>query len=104
VFSELAQASRALAKRPGYAVIAAFTLALGIAATVAIFTIVDGVLLEPLPYPDSERIVTVQHHAPGLNLPGLQISPGLVDHYREGSLTLTRMAAYQPGERNLTGS
>ncbi len=104
VFSELAQASRALAKRPGYALIAGFTLALGIAATVTIFTVVDGVLLEPLPYPDSDRIVAVEHHAPGLELPDLQISPGLVDHYREGSRTLTRMAAYQPAERNLTGS
>ena len=49
-FNELRQAARALAKRPGYAFVAAFTLALGIAANVAIFTVVNAVLLEPLPY------------------------------------------------------
>ncbi len=102
-FAELTQAARALAKRPGYALIAIFTLALGIAANVAIFTVVDAVLLEPLPYSDSERVVTVRHHAPGLDLPDLQMSPGLVDFYRGSSRTLGRMAAYEPTERNLTG-
>ncbi len=103
-FRELKQAARALAKRPGYAVVAAFTLALGIAANVAIFTLVHAVLLNPLPYPGADRIVTVTHQAPGLNLPVLEVSPGLVDFYRESARTLTRLAAYDPGERNLTGS
>jgi hypothetical protein len=82
--NELKQAARALAKRPGYAVVAALTLALGIAANVAIFTLVDAILLRPLPYPEASRIVTVTHHAPGLlDLPALEMSPGLVDFYRE---------------------
>jgi putative ABC transport system permease protein len=103
--NELKQAARALAKRPGYAVVAALTLALGIAANVAIFTLVDAILLRPLPYPEASRIVTVTHHAPGLlDLPALEMSPGLVDFYRERSRTLTRMAVYNSGERNLTGS
>ena len=79
-------------------------LALGIAANVAIFTVVHAVLLQPLPYPDADRIVTVRHNAPGLALPELEISPGLVELYRDSARTLTRMAAYEPGERNLTGS
>ncbi|HEU4688365.1 MAG TPA: ABC transporter permease, partial [Vicinamibacterales bacterium] len=91
-------------KRPGYAVVATFTLALGIAANVAIFTVVNAILLQPLPYPDADRIVTVRHNAPGLALPELEISPGLVELYRDSASTLTRMAAYEPGERNLTGS
>ncbi len=74
-FTELKQAVRALAKRPGYAVVATFTLALGIAANVAIFTVVNAVLLQPLPYPEADRIVTVRHNAPGLSLPELEISP-----------------------------
>jgi putative ABC transport system permease protein len=102
--NELKQAGRALAKRPGYAIVAAVTLALGIAANVAVFTVVNAILLEPLPYPQADRIVTVLHHAPGLQLPDLQVSPGLVDHYRESARTLTRLAAYERDERNLTGS
>jgi putative ABC transport system permease protein len=105
-FNELRQAARTLAKRPGYALVAAFTLALGIAANVAIFTVVNAALLEPLPYPQADRVVTVTHQAPGLQLPSaeLQISPGLVDLYRESSRTLTRMGAYETGDRNLTGT
>src|SRR5688572_7832143 len=104
LFAELRQAVRALAKRPGYAAVAACTLAIGIAANVAIFTIVNAVLIEPLPYPDANRIVTIVHNAPGLSLPTLQISPGLVEMYRESARTVTRLGAYDTVERNLTGS
>jgi hypothetical protein len=76
---ELRVAARSLARRPGYALVATATLALGVGASVAIFAVVDSVLLKPLPFPDSERIVSVEHHAPGLNLPEIQSSPGTVD-------------------------
>ena len=100
---ELRVAARALVKRPGFAAAAAITLALGIGANVAIFTVVNAVLLRPLPFPDADRIVTILHHAPGINLPELQSSPGLITHYREGSRTLTRAAGFEFRERNLTG-
>lgn len=101
---ELRFAARALARRPGYTAVAAFTLTLGIGANVGIFTVVNAVLLRPLPYPDADRIVTIRHHAPGLNLPELHSSPGLIDHYRESSHGLARLAGYEMRERNLTGS
>jgi hypothetical protein len=58
MFNEVRQAARTLAKRPGYAFVAAFRLALGIAANVTTFTVVNAVLLEPLPYPHAVRVVT----------------------------------------------
>ena len=104
VFQELRFAGRVLTKRRGYAAAAAFTLALGIGANVAIFTVVNAVLLRPLPYAESDRIVSIRHHAPGINLPELQSSPGLIDLYRASSRTLTHVAGYEIRPANLTGS
>ena len=98
---ELKLAARALAKRPGYSAIAALTLALGIGANVAIFTVVNAVLIRPLPYPEADRIVEVRHHAPGLNMATLQSSPGLIEKYRQSARTLTPMAGYNIRRLNL---
>jgi putative ABC transport system permease protein len=103
-FTELKLAARMLSKRPAYAAVAAFTLALGIGANVAIFTVVNAVLIRPLPYPDPDRIVEVRHHAPGLNMAEIQSSPGLIEKYRESARTLTRMAGYNMRRLNLAGS
>lgn len=100
---EMVLAARTLARRPVYAVVAALTLALGIGATLAVFTVVNAVLLRPLPFPDSERIVSIRHHAPGIGLPELNSSPGLFTHYREGASTLAVIAGYETRERNVTG-
>ena len=101
---ELRFAARTLARHPAYAAVAAVTLSLGIGATVAIFSLVNAVLLRPLPYPEADRIVAIRHHAPGINLPELHSSPGLLDHYRESSRTLARIAGYELRSHNLTGS
>jgi putative ABC transport system permease protein len=101
---ELRFAARALARHPAYAAVAAVTLSLGIGATVAIFSLVNAVLLRPLPYPDADRIVTIRHHAPGINLPELHNSPGMLDLYRESSRSLTPIAGYEGRSHNLTGS
>ncbi|HTU33105.1 MAG TPA: ABC transporter permease, partial [Candidatus Acidoferrum sp.] len=59
LWADIRHGLRALAKNPGFSAVAVITLALGIAASTSIFSVVDAVLLRPLPYPNSQRIVTV---------------------------------------------
>jgi len=74
----LKQVVRSLAKTPLFACAAVFTLAVGIGANAAIFTVVEGVLLKPLPYPHADQLLVLDHAAPGLNIPhaGFAASPG----------------------------
>src|SRR6266536_4986658 len=60
LFADVRYAVRLLTRKPGFAAVAILTLALGIGATTAIFTVVDAVLLRPLPFPDAERLVEVR--------------------------------------------
>jgi putative ABC transport system permease protein len=103
VTRELAQAARTLAKRPGFTAIAVLTLALGIGANVAIFSIVNAVLLRPLPYQESDQIVEIRHHAPGLDFPELRNSEGMLAFYRENADFLRDLAGFRGGSANLTG-
>ncbi|MFW6078105.1 MAG: ABC transporter permease, partial [Gemmatimonadota bacterium] len=98
-------AVRALARRPGFGIVVVLTLGVGIGAAAATYTVVRSVLIEPLPYPDSERIVMVEHHAPGLNLmASLGASPGMVDFYREAARSFADVAVVRSrAARNLTG-
>jgi putative ABC transport system permease protein len=103
VMRELRVAARTLAKRPGFATVAILTLALGIGANVAIFSIVNAVLLQPLPYEDSGQIVEFRHHAPGLDLPELMNSEGILGLYADNADFYEATAAYGRGSANLTG-
>src|SRR5260370_423565 len=72
LWRDLTQALRALRKNPGFTIVAVFTLALGIGANTAIFSIINGVLLSPLRYPDADRIVALAtSSAPRLTVPDL---------------------------------
>src|SRR5690348_15737246 len=67
---DIRYALRNLAKSPGFAVVAIITLALGIGASTAIFSVIDNIMMEPFPYPDAQRFMSVQIHDTERNEPG----------------------------------
>ena len=89
---------------PGFTFISLATLAIGVGANVAIFAVVNAVLLRPLPLPDSERLVLLRHAAPGLaQLDELPMSDALYFLYAEESRTLESVAAYRDEQASFTG-
>jgi putative ABC transport system permease protein len=101
---ELVFASRRLVRSPAFTLATVLTLALAIGANVAIFAVVDGIVLQPLPYPDSDRVIALDHGAHRLNLPAnLGITQGLYYHYAERARTLDGIALYNTADMTLTG-
>jgi len=98
---DLAFALRALGKAPGFSVIAALTLALGIGAATAIFSVADGVLLVPLPYGDPDRVVTVW--SSWVNFPDKTwVSVGEYQAWVQDSRSFEDLALYYTGSANFT--
>jgi putative ABC transport system permease protein len=95
---------RMLMKKPGFTLTAVFTLALGIGATSVIFSFVNGVLLRPLPYRDSDRLVLLDEDAPKRGIASMGVSyPDFLD-WREQNRVFTGVAAYDGGwDYTLTG-
>ncbi len=95
---------RMLAKRPGFTIIAVLALALGIGANMAIFSVVNAVILRPLPYKDPEQIVTILGTAPKLDINVFPVSgPDFVD-WRNQNHVFEQLAAMEEASFNLTGA
>ena len=88
---------RILRKSPGFTTVAVLTLALGIGATTAMFSVVDGVLLRPLPYPQPGRLVEVGLDLPGINQFNWPLSPADYFTFREQSRTFQDIGLYYTG-------
>jgi putative ABC transport system permease protein len=102
VLKDIRYAARALMRRPAFTAIAVITLALGIGANTAIFSVVNGVLLRPLPYPESDRLVALrQANLP--NQPDTQVAPGNFLEWQRQTTVFESLAAYRTVSYNLTG-
>jgi putative ABC transport system permease protein len=95
--------TRRLARAPLFTAVAVITLAVGIGANAAIFSVVNGVLLKPLPFPDPERLVGVWHTAPGLNAPIMNQSPVTYLTYREEGRIWEDIGLWDTGAVSVTG-
>jgi putative ABC transport system permease protein len=94
---------RGFRSTPGFLLIVIFTLAVGIGANAAIFTVVNAVLIRPLPYPEPERLVDLWHRAPGLNLDRFEHSEASYLVYRNHSQVLEDLGIYSEDAVTLTG-
>ncbi len=100
---ELRYALRALRRRPGFSVVAILTLGIGIGGLTAIASIIRGVLLTPLPLPESDRLVTYWLTAPDKGLGEVDLTDALFAYQRERTRVLAGLAAYTTDGFNLSG-
>jgi putative ABC transport system permease protein len=95
---------RRLIRFPLFTIITIATLGIGIGANSAIFTVIEGVLLKPLPYPDPAQLVAVDHTAPGVNIPRTGAAPFLHFTYRDQSHVFTETGMWRGNAVSLTGT
>ncbi len=101
LWQDLRYGARMLLKKPGFTLIAVVTLALGIGANTAIFSVVNAVLIRPLPYQEPDRLVILNEIPPGGGQ--FSIAPGNFADWRDQSGSFVGMAAFRGMSLNLTG-
>jgi predicted permease len=102
--NQLKQVLRRLSRAPLFTAVTLITLAVGVGANTVIFSVLQGVLLKPLPYPHADQLIGVWHTAPGLGFKELNMSPSVYFIDREQSATLQDIGAYADDSFSVTGS
>jgi len=103
LFRDIRFGLRRLRKSPGFTAVAALTLAVGIGANSAIFSVINGVLLKPLPYLHAEELIDLHLTAPGVNFPDADPAPFLYFTYREQGRSFQSVALYRWNTQSVTG-
>ena len=96
-------AARFLLKNPGFTAVAVVTLALGIGANTAVFSLLNAVLLRPLPFSQPERLAVIWEHRFDSERPTNVVSPANFLRWQERSRAFSGMAAIAGAQANLTG-
>jgi predicted permease len=102
--NQVKQVLRRLARAPLFTTITLLTLAIGIGANTIVFSVVEGVLLKPLPYPHPEQLIGVWNTAPAVHLPKLNMAPFLYFTFREQNTTLEDIGVYRGDSVGITGT
>jgi predicted permease len=100
---QLKQVFRRLGRAPMFTAVTVVTLAAGIGGNTVVFSVLEGVLLKPLPYPRAEELVGIWHTAPGFQVTDLNMSPSNYFIYREQGKTLQDIGMYQGDSVSVTG-
>ena len=99
--ADLRMAVRTLLKQPRFAAVASLTVALGVGAVTVIFSVVNAVLIQPLPYPNASRLVNIWSTSPGLGYDQFPLSPDLFLFFQKHQTVFEDMALRQRGRVNL---
>src|SRR6202142_1043684 len=108
LIADLKLTLRRLKKSPGFAATVLLTMALGIGANTTVFSVINNVLLKPLPYPDSNRLVNLKLNAPGADgmadfSTGLNLSPSMFLTFSQRNKTFQSIGVWTTGTANVTG-
>ena len=101
--NQLKQVFRRLSHAPLFTAITLITLAAGVGGNTVVFSVLESVLLKPLPYPRAAELIGVWHTAPGINITDLNMAPSNYFIYREQNQTFQDIGAYETTRVNLTG-
>jgi predicted permease len=101
--SDVRYAARRLRHNPGFTAVCLVTLAVAIGANSAIFSVINGILLKPLPYRQADELIDLNHTAPGVNFPDASPAPFLYFTYREQGRTFQNIGLVNSVSRSITG-
>src|SRR5215210_1239232 len=102
LLQDLRYSLRSLLRQPSFALTAILTLALGIGATTAIFSVVNAVIIRPLPFHEPDRVVAITNFSTKLGIPNLQVSAPDFHDWEAQSRSFEAMAYFIGGETSVT--